>query len=113
MGENLTVRQKAKLAYLKRLCMTWGKFTEIKWSRVDIFVEDGDVNILWYQLLWLQQPNGKKEKHFNQSFKYFPISQLGAQVKEYKKKIGLEFRIRHLTEAQKDIERENDKSRRK
>jgi len=113
MGENLTIKQRESLEKLKRLCLLWSKFTEVKWQGVHVIVEQKEINIIWYQMLYLGNEKGGKQKYFNYSFKHFPIKKINAQINEYKGKIGLEFRIRHLTEAQKDIERENDKSRRK
>ena len=98
MGENLTARQKAKLEYLRRLCLTWKRFTDVDWHGVHIIINEGDVNIVWYQLIWLDNPDGSKQKHFNQSFKYFPINQLGKQIKEYKGKIKAEFKNRNKNE---------------
>jgi hypothetical protein len=100
MGENLTARQKAKIAYLRRLCLTWKRFTEVNWKDVLIIIDEGEVHIVWYQLIWLKDPDGTKHKHFNQSFKHFPIAHIGKQIKEYKLKIRNEFKNRHKPKEQ-------------
>lgn len=102
MGENLTIRQRAKIAYLRRLCMAWIRFTDIKWQGVQVIVEDGDVNIVWYQIIYLKNPDGTKFKHFNSSFKYFPIKDLSKQIKDYRKKINEKFKNRHNPNRDED-----------
>lgn len=109
MGENLTARNKSQITLLRRLLLIWIKLTEIKWHKVLIDVEDGHVNIVLYQIVWLRNPDGSSTKQFNNSFKYFPLKDLGVQVKAYKKKIGSEFKMRHLSEEEKDKRRELNK----
>ena len=106
MGENLTIKQRESLEKLRRLCLLWAKFTEVKWQGVHVIVENKDINIIWYQMLYLKDEKGNKKKYFNYSFKYFPVNKINKQIEEYKEKISVEFSIRHKTEKEKDEIRE-------
>lgn len=106
MGENLTVRQKAKIAYLKRLLLVWVKLTHVKWKKVFVDVEDGYINIVLYRIMWMEDAAGNKNRHFDPYFKDCELKDLSKLVSSYKKKIRTEFKIRHLSEEDKDKKRE-------
>lgn len=111
MGENLTVRQKSKLAYLKRLCVVWSRFLEIKYSRIDVFVEQGRVNIFMYQFCYPEQPDGGRKRDINYLLDECKLSQITEKIKEYKINIRREFKIRHKSESEKDEIRSRSKAK--
>ena len=98
MSDNLSLKQKERIIYLKRLCRLYMRFMDVKWKDVNIIIEDGDVHVIWYQILRIADDKGVISKVPNTSHKEFPIKDLNKQIREYKKKVNGAYKNRNKKE---------------